>query len=512
MEIPKGLGTVDDLLKRFKHASERYELFRSLHQDAFDYAAPNRETFTLHAAGQKKNRQVFDDTAVDGLVIYANRVKGAMFPPWLEWLEFVAGTDVEEDDSNKEILEKAQTEFFAALNHSNFYTEIDPALIDYGIGTGAIQLEQGELGEPIKFTNVPLAELYPEAPAGGPIKSAWRKQKIEPKLINQVWPDAELSEKLAKLADKPAAKEVTILNGQLYNPADGMYHQVIVYEAEKALLFAQSFESKRLIVFRNDVTPGEVFGRGPIIRKLPSIMTANKEKEFILRNAAIQTAGMYTGVDDGIFNPHTVNVAPGAVIPVGSNNSQNPSLVPVTPSGNIGISVELLKMEQDSIRKALFSDPLGDVTDPVRSATENMIRQQEMLKNSGASFGRLNTELIKELVAGVMDILADDGRVERLKVNGKEIDFKLKSPLANAENLEDFQNIQAWYGFLQASLPEEALIGSVKIEEMPKITASKLGVTSDLVRTEEERQQIGQQLQAATEQSLEGGTVGASGQ
>ena len=502
------MDKVEDCLKRIHEAEARWQLWRSLHQEAMDFAAPNRETFNKYSEGMRKNRHVYDSTAVLGTQQFANRIQGSLIPAWSQWMELVAGDEIEEKQETEvnKRLEDITKSFFSALNHSNFYTELSPSLIDLAIGTGAVLIEENEFGkaEPLRFTNVPLAELYPEKPAGGAIDSVWRKQEIKPNHIKRVWPEAKLTNQLEKMAEKPDSKEVIIWNGQCYNSKTGMYDHKVVYEGEKAILFEQSFKTKRLIVFRWHVTPGEVFGRGPVIQMLPDIRTANIMKEYILKNAAIQMSGVYTGASDGIFNPHTVRIAPGSIIPVASNNSANPSLAALTPSGNIGLGDALLKEVQDSIKQALFASPFGDITDSVRSATEQMLRQQEMLKNSGASFGRLKTELIEPLVAAVMDILTDLGEVPPLRIDGKEVTIRQQSPLAKTEALEDFQNIQVWKEDLASFMPPEAIMGAIKIEDYPKITAEKLGVTPDLIRSEEERAELAQAAQQAATENIDG--------
>jgi len=507
--VPKGLGSVPDLIKRFGSARTTYELWRSLHQEAYDFAAPSRETFRIHSAGQNKNRHIFDSTAVDGLEKYANRIQAALIPAWMEWGSLVSGSDIpkdEEDRTNKE-LEEVSKKVFAALNHSEFYTEITPSLVDYGIGTGAFTIESGdfEADEDLAFTNVPLAELYIEKPARGPINNGWRRQKIKPNQIKELWPEAELPEKLAKMAEKPNPDEVEILNGHLFNKDDRKYHQVIVYEPEKALLFTQSFNTKRLIIFRGHVTPGESYGRGPIIKMLADIRTVNKVKQFVLENAAIQMAGIYTGVDDGVFNPHTVRIAPGVIIPVGSNASGNPSLSALPRSGDIGIGGLIIQDLQDAIKKALLIDPLGEIQDSIRSATEQMLRSQENLKDSGASFGRLKSELVVPVMAAVVDILGESGKIPKIKVDGKEVTLKFSSPLAKAEDIEDFQNSQVWFQALQ-QLPEEIVASVVKVEDLPAFWQKKLGIPADLMRSIEERNQLAKTITAAAEEGIESGT------
>lgn len=506
-KVPKGLGTVTDLLARFGKAEETYNLWRSLHQEAFDYAAPNRETFTDRTKGQQKNRHIFDSTAVIGLQQFANRVQGALMPSWQEWMNLVSGSDIPEDEAEKinEQLEEITEKVFSALNHSNFYTELAPMLIDLGVGTGAILVEEGDFakGEALKFSNIPLAELYLEKPPSGAIESAWRKQLIKPVHIKRLWPQAELPSSLAKLAEKQESKEVEILNGMLFNPKDGKYYQVVLYAPSKAILFTQPFNSKRLIVSRWHVTPGEAFGRGPIIQQLSDIRTVNKVKEFTLQNAALQMAGVYTGVDDGIFNPHTVRIAPGTVIPVSSNNSSNPSLTALARSGDLGLGNLVLEDLQNDIRKALFADPMGDLSDPVRTATEIMLRNQDMLKSQGASFGRQKSELIEQLIKAVLDILTGLGQVPELVVNGKEVTIKMDSPLAKAEGQEEFQNSQIWFQNV-SQLPPEVVAATVKVEDLPRFWQETLGVPASLVRTKEETQQVSQVIQQAAQANIEG--------
>ncbi|MFQ6609425.1 MAG: portal protein, partial [Fidelibacterota bacterium] len=396
--------------------------------------------------------------------------------------------------------------FFSHINHSNFSTEITPSFSDLGIGTGAIQIDEVEFGKEgtITFQNVPLAELHPETPIKGKIENVWRPQEIEAGHISLTWPGASMPKEVENRATKePQAKE-KILNAMLFNSKDGLYYQLVIHKATKHLMFKQSFKSKRLIIYRWHVTPGENFGRGPILQKMADIRTVNKVKQFILENAAIQMAGMYTGVDDGVFNPHTARIAPGIVLPVASNETRNPSLAALPRAGDLGLSNLVLEDLQNSIKKSLLADPLGEITDPVRTLGEQILRMQETLKDRGASFGRLKTELIEPLVAAVVDILQSRGKMAQITINGREVTIKHASPLAKAEDLETFQNSQLWFQTISSMLPQEVVGGAVKIEELPKFWANLLNVPASLIRTKEERAALAQTL---IEQAQQGGII-----
>lgn len=513
-EVPKGLGNVESLIRRFHEAQTNWEQWRSLHQEAFDFSAPQRETFHKRNPGQRKNRHVFDSTAVIGLQQYANRIQSSVFPSWQEWVQLAAGPmadDGDQDDIDRinESLEADTKKLFANLNRSNFSTELTPSLTDMGVGTGALSIESGDFGsgEVFKFSNVPLAELFIEK--AGPEGVLWRKQELEVERIKQIWPQAELTSGLSdKLKNKPRTK-IEIINGMVYSYEDKLYHHVIMYEPDKALLFTQSFKTQRLIAFRSFVVPGEKYGRGPIMQVLPDIRTVNKVKQFILENAAIQMSGVYTGLDDGIFNPHTVRIAPGSVIPVNSNNQANPSLKALDRAGDIGLGGLIIEDLQNNIKKALFVEPIGEVTDPVKSATEIMIRKQEALAHDGASLGRIESELIEPLIAACVDIMGELGEMSKVEIDGKLITIKHVSPLAKAKNLEDFQNYQVWEASLMQTaglLGEEAgaalIASTIKMEEVPEYTREKLGIPANLLRKEDERNEVGTQIAGALQQGL----------
>ena len=500
--LPSDIGGMDVVLKRFAKAKERRELWRSLLQEAYDFALPQKETFNFHSPGQTKNRHIYDSTAVMGVRTYAARIQSAHTPPWKQWMNFVAGTDTpkgDRDNLNKQ-LEEATDIFFNHLDESDYSNQSTESDQDLAISTGAMFFEEGnELeGEPLfKFTSIPLAQLYLEAGEGAK-DTGWREHEVEARNVPLMWPAGNFGDDLQKKIDKAPDEKVRIINAVL--KSNGEFHQIVIYEAKKQLIFTQSFTTSPLIIYRTNVIPGEVYGRGPVIDVLADIRTANKVKEYILKNGALQMTGVYTAMSDGSWNPHTVTLAPGSIIPVGSNSNQNPSIKPLENSGRLDVGQIILEDLQANINKALFANPLGEVDDPVKSATEQMLRTQDMLKSSGTSFGRLNTEKVKAIVTRGVDILSSNGRLPPLKVDGKEVSIKMQSPLAQAEAQEEFQAFQVWFAQMQ-QLPPEVMALGAQIENIPAWTAGKLGLPiADLARSPEEIKAASEQIMQAAQQ------------
>jgi len=245
---------------------------------------------------------------------------------------------------------------------------------------------------------------------------------------------------------------------------------------------------------------GEVRGRGPAVQALPDVRSLNKVKEFVLQKAAIDLAGMYTAADDGVTNPYNITISPGIVIPVGSNNSSNPSIRRLDTGANLQLAQFEMNELQTSIKRALFND-LRDPSGAVRSATEVAIESRELAKRIGSAFGRLQTEVLVPILKRVVFILTRRGLIQPLKLDGRDIEVKFLSPLAKSQDAEDIINVQQAVQFvLQNAGPDQAKIG-FKLENFGTWVAGKTGMPEELIRTEDEKDKI---IQAGAEAAQQG--------
>lgn len=476
-------------------------------QEAYDYAAPQRETFETHTPGEKKNTDIYDNTAITGLQIFANRMQKAVVPPWQAWDKLVPGTDVPESEHESiveyegeemtllEALEKVTDKVFEYIHRSNFSSRIYEAFIDFGISTGTITCEYDAENDELVFNSVPLSQLYLSPGPNGKISDHWREHSVEGETILSMWPEATIDEETAKvIKDKPQQKH-QIVEGCIY--LKGNYYYVVMLQKKKSLIFWQdNGKSSPFISFRGMVVPGEVYGRGPIMQVLTDIKTLNVVKEFELTAAAIAASGAWTGRDDGVFNPYTVQVAPGVVIPVQSNDRGNPTIAALPMNFDFQVNHIVAEELRASINKALFAEPLGSMDDPTKTATEMQIRYQMHLEEAGAFFARLQTELVEQLTARVVYLLQREGRIPPVTVDGRDIAVKHTSPIARVMDMEDLQNLQM---ALQETslLGEQAVMMTFDTEKVGAYIATKRAVDPDLIRTDAERKQMKEQMAQA---------------
>ena len=503
--VPRDLGSPEDLIKRFDTAKKARQSWLTHLRECYKYALPQRDTLTAYTGGQKKNADIYDSTAVVGVQKFASRLQATLVPPWRHWSSLVPGSEIPEDQHPElqKTLDIVTKVIFDHINHSNFTTQAHEAFLDLSVSTGVMSCEMSEGAQSsLEFHAAPLAEIFPEAGPWGTIETVWREHKVPARHVDRLWPGADMSEKLKKRAsDKPEDK-VLLIEGTVYNPKTLTWYQCVIERNEKHIIFTQEYDVSPWIVFREYVVPGETLGRGRVMQVLPDVKTCNKVVEYTLKNAALSIAGVYTAADDGVINPYSIRLTPGAIMPVGSNDARNPTLRPLERSGDVQMSALLLDDLRKRINKALYAEPFGELDQPVKSATEMALRNQELVQDSGSSFGRLQTEFIEKVIKRAVSVLKRAGKIPDITVDGRQVTIKHTSPLARAQDQDEMAALGQYLQTIGALGPEILGLGT-KLEELPQWVGTKLGIEADLLRTKAEREDVAEQAIQQMQQQAE---------
>jgi hypothetical protein len=487
----------DQLRKRSDLAWSRKEPWRALYDEAYEYALPQRNLYDgsweSGTRGQNKGLRIFDSTAVHSTQRFANRLQSGLFPPDKRWMELQPGTDIP-DDRNMEVREALQlfTErFFAILRQTNFDLAMGEFLLDLCVGTAGMMVQKGDDDQKIKFTSVPSFLFAFEEGPDGNAQNVYRKMKMPVENIQRVWPDAELDEALERMLEDTPTDSVNLREGTIFNVAEkkwGYYVWHQLNEDESGILVDRTIKRSPWVISRFLKVSGEIFGRGPIISALADIKTLNKAIELLLKNASINIAGVYTAIDDGVLNPQTIRIVPGAVIPVARNGGpQGPSLQPLPRSGDLQLSQLVINDLRLQIKKTLLDDSLPPDNMSARSATEIVERMRDLAINLGSSYGRMIHEAMVPLVKLVLAEMGDQGIIDLpLKVDGLEVQIVPVSPLAQAQNLDEVQNVLQWLGV--ASQLGPVGLATADMENISDWVADQLGVPVSLRTGPEERQ------------------------
>jgi len=268
-------------------------------------------------------------------------------------------------------------------------------------------------------------------------------------------------------------------------------------------------KSSPWVVSRYMKVAGEIYGRGPVLTALPDIKTLNKTKELLLKNASLAITGVYTAADDGVLNPATIKITPGAIIPVARNGGpQGEALKPLPRAGDFNVSQIVINDLVQSIKRTLLDESLPPDNMSARSATEVVERMKELAQNLGSAFGRLINETMIPLVTKILEVMDDDGIINLpLRVNGLEVKVSPVSPLAMAQNLDEINSIVQFMQIAQGLGPEAQL--AIKPGAVIDYIADKLGVPASVRANEQERKaqmeqmaQMAQQMQQPQQAAL----------
>ena len=223
-----------------------------------------------------------------------------------------------------------------------------------------------------------------------------------------------------------------------------------------------------------------------------AIKTCNLTIELILQNAQMSVSGVYTYEDDGVINPDNISLVPGSLIPVAPGSR---GLSPIPSASNFDVAQLVLNDMRTNIKKALYMEALGRPEGTPMTATEVSERMADLSRQIGSSFGRLQSELITPLLKRIIRILSKQGRIDIPKVNGREVKIAPRSPLAQAQHLQDVADVTRFNEIIGATFGPQMVNLIVDQNTTAKYLAEKMNLPERLIRNEEEQQELVNRLQ-----------------
>ncbi|MBR0672856.1 portal protein [Neoroseomonas soli] len=434
--------TPEEILARHVRALDRRRAQEALWQDCYDHVLPP-------VTGGRV--AIYDATAADAAEQLAASLLAELTPPWSRWFGLAPARSVEGDAEAAMVLEEAAETLQGHLDRSNFALEMHQAFLDLVIaGTGLLLVEEAPVGEPsaLRFTAVSLREAVLEEGPSGRLDTVFRAARLSEAALRARYPAAALPPDGEDNAEAPRHRVVEAVwpdrNGH-------RFLALMVTDRGPEVLAEGRFAESPFIAFRWLKAPGESYGRGPVAKALPDIRTANKVVELVLKNASIAATGIWQADDDGVLNPATVRLEPGAIIPKAPGSA---GLTPLAAPGNFDVSQLVLTDLRARIRGALLADRLGPQRNDNMTATEVLERSAQTARLLGATYGRLQAELLTPLIARCLSVLRRRGEIPPLLLDGREAVLRYRSPLAQVQGRADAANTLLFLQAVRAMGPE----------------------------------------------------------
>ena len=479
------------LYNTYKKALAERSVWEPTWQECYEYAFPQREAIFM--PNSSKTNRLYDGTAPDAIDQLGAMMLSELTPPWLNWFQLSVGGELSKEESTKlaPVLEKMTDSLQSNFDRSNFAMEIHQCYLDLiTVGTACLMFEEAPYGSAsaFRFSAVPLSQLcLAEGPAGR-LNHLFRTIPMDLDSFISRFGDCMLSPDILAKAKK---EQVLLEVVECVEPTpQGTFSytaflspdcQHLSNKGMPILLQEATYETSPFIAFRWLKAPGEVYGRSPVMKALPDIKTANKVVELILKNATIAVTGIWLAEDDGVLNPANIHLTPGAIIPkaVGSKG-----LTALESPGKFDVSQLVLKDLREHIRHALLGDKLGQLDNSATmTATEVMERTDDMLLVLGATYGRLQSELLMPLIERAMSILRKRGEVPDVYIDGRYLKIVYQSGRAQKQAEKDANNALMWLSEI-AKLGESAL-SEIDVPAFVKWLGKKLNIPETLFKQEQ---------------------------
>ncbi len=503
-------------LKRQKKAQGIAYLWASLLEACYYYAIPQRNRYwrPKQFQGEFRGTRIYDTTAVEATKTFVSKLHDAMTPPGVQWGylmldEQYTEAEIVEVEAAQMALDTYMRKLFNYIHASNFDVAINECYFDLAIGTSCLIVNQNNDEEPLRFTSVPMDVLSIEEAMTGRIESwyrTWQDTKINE--ITQRWPKAiiplSLQQDMIQDRDSTVSK---IYEGVMYKPELGSKPYCYMVTTDMDILFLEYLESNPGIVWRFQKTNNEIYGRGPIVDALPSIISLQEMARVELASANLNTFRPYMGFSDSVFNPHTFKLEPFTIIPVApiGSGGQFP-LQPLPESANPQFAQLTINDLRYQIKQLLYSDDqenAAQVSKQPETATSIQDQRQQLAQRIGPLFSRLQQEFLWPVIKRVSYILDKMGLLPMPKIDGKLVQFKYKYPLALAKGQQEIGRFTNWVQLMQGMFGPQPTQMYVNPDAAPWLLAEMMQVDKRFLNTPEGVKQATQELKQQGDEAKE---------
>jgi len=495
-------------LKRQKKAQGIAYLWASLLEACYYYAIPQRNRYwrPKQFQGEQRGSRLYDTTAVEATKTFVSKLHDAMTPPGVQWGYLMldgnyTSENIVEVEQAQLALDDYMRKLFNYIHASNFDVAINECYFDLAIGTSCLIVNQKNDEHPLIFTSVPMDILSIEEAMTGRIESwyrTWQDTKINE--ITQRWPKAiiTLSMEQDMIQDRDATIS-KIYEGVMYKPELGSKPYCYMVTTDMDILFIEYLESNPGIVWRFQKTNNEIFGRGPVVDALPSIISLQEMARVELASANLNTFRPYMGFSDSVFNPHTFKLEPFTIIPIApiGSGGQFP-LQPLPDSSSPQFAQLTIADLRYQIKQLLFSDDQENAAQESKqpeTATAIQVEKQDLAQRIGPLFSRLQQEFLWPLIKRVSYILDKMGLLPMPKIDGKLVQFKYKSPLALAKGQQEIARLTNWVQLMQGMFGPQVTQLYINPDTAPWVIAEQMQVDKRYLNTPEGVKKATQELQ-----------------
>jgi hypothetical protein len=482
---------------RRKAAGRAKAAFKPLLDEAYEFAIPYRKGIQDTGAGEQRVNRVFDSTAMEAALRFAGKFARDIFPPGffsIEPGEWLPSEDLKAEIRKQvEVTSKIVDTFFLSGEWEQAKSEMG---IDLAGGNAALLVLPGTQAKPCRFIVAPMDEVMFENGPYNDVTGIFWERKWSYRALELEFPNGKFTAEFREAMAKSPENEVSLYQDTIWDPKKNRWvRHAWCTQNEKTIIETSESRTCPWITPRYFRVPGEVYGRGVLMLAMPTIRTLNVAQKIMLQAAAIAMLGIYTAIDDGVFNPDNSPLTPGVFWKVARNGGVLGPSVQRFPDPRIDLSGIMIDKLQLAVKSAMNDKTLPPETGSVRSPTEIIERVKQIAFDDVGAFGRLVHEGVVPLVKRCVEIAYELGLLpNEVNIDDFILRVEVRSPMAMArqqmlsESVLQYLQIAAQVYADQPGMVDQMVKRDVAMAHVAKA----LMVPHDVVPTPEEREEIAQ--------------------
>lgn len=445
-------ANIEALHRRAEKLKGDRAVWESHWQEVVDWVFPNRgDVTTKTTPGSKKGERVVNSTALQALRILSAGLHGGLTSPSRPWFRLgLEDRTLTEQDDVKRWLSICERRMYAALNGSNFTTEIHECYVDLSaFGTACVYVDE-DPAKGLRFATRHISEVLCAEDDKGRIDTVFRLFTYTARQCVMAFGEDMVSAKVREKAEKTPDDPVEVLHA-VYPRTDaepgrrdskGMPFASVYMERETRHLLSESgYHEFPYLVPRWMKMTGETYGRSPAMDTLPDVKMVNEIGRTLLR-AAHKRVEPPLWVPDSLKD--ALRTAPGSLNYYEAGRGGADPVQPIAVTGQLEIGLDMIMRIEESIRRGYFADLFTMFTeDPRMTATQALERKEEKLVLLGPTLGRLMAELLEPCLDRCFAVLWRAGALPPPPqvLQGRPLSIEYISPLAQAQRMVEVNAI-----------------------------------------------------------------------
>lgn len=468
-----------DVLASLSLAREMRQPWEGRWQELTEIAMPYRTHLWANIEGSQGQAQgtVYDETGMVGVQEMANRLQSGIMPDGMEWAVFEADEDA--NDQFRAGLADVQRYIFRLLSRSNHTVEMNDGLPDLcGYGNICIDLLPGPPEAPLQFQAIPMPDVW-ITPG---LRGAWGDIHVRHRMRGYGIM-AEYASSCPDAVKASPSRMFGVVDSWVRDLSSRTerWRQVVHVEGLSAMLDGRDHAgagSCRYLFGRWTRGSGELYGTGQGMLALPAMRVLNEVTRMILAHGEMALSGMWQAEDDGVINPWSVRLEPGAIIPI-AMGSQGLRPLPL-PSTRMDIGQLVLNEQRHAVRKALYNETLGAREGTPPTALEIQERLAELARQIGPAYGRVWHELVVPMLVRIRRILESRGLVKMPEIDGRKVKVTSASALVRATQVAEVRRVDQWMSGIAAHYGPQAVPSMVPADRYMRFTQERMNIPANL--------------------------------